>query len=270
MKKGFMIIFIAIFLLIFILWFTEYKKYEIKEVNASNINDVIKKHDYVLIRYGKPSKSFKTMAKQFKKDYRVNTYYTYLTKSKIEESLSIILDDKTQLLFVDGNYKASINEGPYSNYVDFFEENIYNKILEKDRYYKVAANAKEYLDLVKSKNYTVAVIGYAGCSYCNLYLPVINKVAKENNLSIYYFDSDNYDETEFQKVINLDFEIPAKCNTKGEVKTMTQGFAKPMTLITKNGKLVDCIKGYVKEEVLIDTLSKYKLVKKGSTENGTK
>lgn len=270
MKKGFMIIFTAIFLLIFILWLTEYKKYEIKEVNVSNINEVIKKHDYVLIRYGKPSKSFKTMAKQFKKDYRVNAYYTYLTKGEIEESLSIILDDKTQLLFVDGNYKASINEDSYSTYIDFFDENIYNKILEKDRYYKVAANAKEYLDLVKSKKYTVAVIGYAGCSYCNLYLPVINKVAKENDLSIYYFDSDNYDETEFQKVINLDFEIPAKCNTKGEVKTMTQGFAKPMTLITNNGRLVDCIKGYVKEEVLIDTLSKYKLVKKGSTENGTK
>ena len=95
-------------------------------------------------------------------------------------------------------------------------------------------------------------------------------MAKENNLPIYYFDSDNYDETEFQKVINLDFEIPAKCNTKGEVKTMTQGFAKPMTLITKNGKLVDCIKGYVKEEKLMDTLGKYKLVKKGSTENEAK
>ena len=51
---------------------------------------------------------------------------------------------------------------------------------------------------------------------------------------------------------------------------MTQGFAKPMTLITKNGKLVDCIKGYVKEEKLMDTLSKYKLVKKGSTENEAK
>lgn len=270
MKKGFIILFTAIILLIFILLFTEYKKYGIKEVTADNISEVIKKHDYVLIRYGKPSKSFKTMAKNFKKEYRVNTYYTYLTKSKIEEALSIVLDDKTQLLFVDGTYKASINEDSYDNYVDFFEENVYNKIAEKDRYYKVAKNAKEYIDLVKSKKYTVAVIGYAGCSYCNLYLPVINKVAKENNLPIYYFDSDNYDETEFQKVINLDFEIPAKCNTKGEVKTMTQGFAKPMTLITKNGKLVDCIKGYVKEEKLMDTLGKYKLVKKGSIENEAK
>ena len=93
MKKGFIILFTAIILLIFILLFTEYKKYGIKEVTADNISEVIKKHDYVLIRYGKPSKSFKTMAKNFKKEYRVNTYYTYLTKSKIEETLSIILDD---------------------------------------------------------------------------------------------------------------------------------------------------------------------------------
>lgn len=271
MKRAFIFLLSSIFILILILFLVENAKYGIKEVTSSNIKEIVENYDYVFITYGKPKKSLKKFAKSFKKDYRVSTYYTYLTKENLEEIFSIVLNNNEQILFVEGQYKNTISSSSkYETYKNFFDENIYNKISEIDKYYKVAENAKEYLDLVKSKNYTVAVIGYEGCSYCNLYLPVFNKVAKEHNISIYYFDADNYDEDEYQKVIGLDFEIPAKCNTKGEVKTMTEGFAKPMTLITKDGKLVDCIKGYVKESVLVDTLSKYKIIKKGSIKNVSK
>lgn len=270
MKKGLIILFSGIILLVFIFALVEYNKNSVKEVNLNNIKDVIEKNDYVLIRYGSVTKEFSSFAKKIKSEYRVKSYYTKLDKSSIEESLSIVLSDKNMLLFVDGEYKDSLDDTENNDYVSFFEKNIRNKIPASEQYYKVASSAKEYIDLVNSNKYTIGVIGYSGCTYCNLYLPVINNIAKEKKIDIYYFDSDNYDETEFQKIINLDFEIPAKCNTKGEVKTMTQGFAKPMTLITKNGKLVDCIKGYVSEDKVLDTLSKYKIVKEGSKKNGTK
>ena len=264
--KKFVIFMLSLFVFfIILLIYNEYAKYGIKEVTSSNIKDTISKNDYVFINYGKPTENLKKFAKKFKKNYRVNTYYTYLNKEQLSEILSIVLDNNLQILFVDGKFKATTKDlKTYNEYKSFFDENIYNKIPTSKKFYKVASTAQDYIDLVNSKNYTVAVIGYEGCSYCNLYLPVFNKVAEENDLDIYYFDSDNYDPSEFQKVINLNFTIPAKCNTKGEVKTMKDGFAKPMTLITKNGKLVDCIKGYVKESELVDTLSKYKLIKKGS------
>lgn len=61
--------------------------------------------------------------------------------------------------------------------------------------------------------------------------------------------------------MNLDFEIPAKCTTTGYSTTMSKSFPKPMTIITKGGKFVDCIRGYVPEETVLETLKEYKIVK---------
>ena len=38
-------------------------------------------------------------------------------------------------------------------------------------------------------------------------------------------------------------KIPAKCNEGKEVE-LQSGFSTPLTLITKNGKVIDCISGY--------------------------
>lgn len=264
LKKGLLLIFTGIIILMLILFITESEKYKVKEINLDNIEDVINEDDYVIVFLGKVTDNIKKRAKSFKKEYRIKTYYIDVERKDFENKLSIMTTTETIFLFVNGSYVASMEESVVDKtYVDFFDKYIYGKILSSERKYKVASNAQEYIDKVNSKNYTVAVIGYEECNYCNLYLPVINKVAGDNNLDIYYFDRDNYDEDEFQKVIDLDFEIPAKCNTKGEVKTMTEGFAKPMTLITKNGKLVDCIKGYVDEDTLKETLEKYNIIKKG-------
>ncbi len=61
--------------------------------------------------------------------------------------------------------------------------------------------------------------------------------------------------------MDLDYEIPAKCNTTGYSTSMKKSFPKPMTIITKNGEFVDCIKGYVTEENVLDMLKQYKIVK---------
>lgn len=266
MRKGLIFILSGIVLLFVVLFIVEKETYNIKEVKSDEIKEIIKDNDYVFLHIGKPTKELKKRVKGFKKNYRINTYYTEMTKTDIEKELSLVLDNNPILVFVNGKYVSSMIVSVNDKYYkDFIDKYIYGKVLDSERLYKIAKNANEYIKMVNSKNYTVAVIGYEGCNYCKMYLPIINKVAKEKIVDIYYFDRDNYDEDEFQKVINLNFEIPAKCNTKGEVKTMSEGFAKPMTLITKNGKLVDCIKGYVSEDELLNTLTKYKIVKKGSS-----
>jgi hypothetical protein len=41
---------------------------------------------------------------------------------------------------------------------------------------------------------------------------------------------------------------------------MKAGFPKPMTIITKKGKFVDCIRGYVNKEEVISVLEDYKII----------
>ena len=86
-------------------------------------------------------------------------------------------------------------------------------------------------------------------------------MAKKYNLSIYYFDRDTYDEGEYQKVMDLDYTIPGTCTQSGEETTLGSKFDKPLTVITKKGSLVGCIKGYVTEDVLVDKLVETKVIK---------
>ena len=91
-------------------------------------------------------------------------------------------------------------------------------------------------------------------------MPHVNNLANKYGIDIYYFDRDN-DINLWEDVVDLNLEIPAKCVTNGVATTTSGYFAKPMTLITKNGKTVDCIKGNVKEEELESMLLKYKIIK---------
>ena len=127
--------------------------------------------------------------------------------------------------------------------------------------YKTLSTASEYIKKVNSNELTVAIFGYESCSYCNLYKPIFNKVAKDYDLDIYYFDTEKYDQDEYNEILELDLTIPASCTVDGIETSLKNGFPKPMTLITKKGKLVGCIKGYVSEDYLVGKLKEYKVLK---------
>ena len=90
-----------------------------------------------------------------------------------------------------------------------------------------------------------------------------HEVAGKYNLDIYYFDTDKYDQKELEKIYKLDFTIPKECTTTGEETTLAEGYPKPLTLITKKGKLVGCIRGYVSEDKLVSKLKEYKVLESG-------
>ena len=68
-------------------------------------------------------------------------------------------------------------------------------------------------------------------------------------------------EEAFKKYKDLALEIKAECTNDG-VATTTKTFGDyPLTLITKNGKSVDCLMGYESEETVIELLRKYNIIK---------
>ena len=126
--------------------------------------------------------------------------------------------------------------------------------------YKVAKNAKSYLNLVEDKKVTMAVFGRTNCYYCQQFLPVYNTVADEYDVDIYYFDSLTYDEDEYDKIMSAGLKIPASCSESGKEAKLESGFGTPLTLFTKKGKVVDCISGYTNKQNLISKLKDVGLI----------
>ena len=51
---------------------------------------------------------------------------------------------------------------------------------------------KEYKTKVENGDAFIVVIERAGCSYCIQYMPIIEAVADEKNIPLYYIDTDKY------------------------------------------------------------------------------
>lgn len=166
-------------------------------------------------------------------------------------------DDKIGYMFVTNNevvktVTGSVSRGDLSNLVSAYSGNGIAKNLQK---YNVAEDAEAYSKLVKQKKkVTMAVFGRDTCFYCNHFKIVYNTVADEYGLdNIYYFDSTTYDQDEYNKIMDLGLKIPASCNSGKEID-LQPGFSTPLTLFTKNGKVIDCIDGYINKASLITKL----------------
>lgn len=170
---------------------------------------------------------------------------------------------KTAYIFaVNGEVVKVVPNGltnaKFSSYVKEFTS---GGIDQELRFYKTIDKAEDYQKLVKDKKaITMAVFGKDSCSWCNLFKPVYNTVAEEYNLDIYYFDSDSYNKDEYAKIMNMGLTLPATCNN-GTEKKLSDGFGTPLTIFTKNGKVVDCISsGYMNKSALITKLKTVGLI----------
>lgn len=266
MKKNiFLIVTFAIVAILLLVLFVSKKTFTIVTLEKENIFDDINRSGAALLYTKKMTPKYKKKMRSYYKEYRVLGYNSEMNLTEINEILSkyelSTTNDNVFLLFMNGEIVEVVDADDDAKLVELIEKHLYNIIPEGERAYKVLSTADQYIKKVNSKDYTVAVFGKKDCTYCDLYLLIVNKIAKEKNLNIYYFNRDEYDEDEYEKIMDLDFEIPAKCNTTGYSTSMSKSFPKPMTIITKEGKFVDCIKGYVTEDNVLEMLKQYKIVK---------
>lgn len=138
---------------------------------------------------------------------------------------------------------------------------INNVIPDDEVAYKTVSTYKEFMNIYKSKKVTMHVFGRNSCYYCNIFKPIYNEVAAENNLDIYYYDSDSFNSDEYSKILNSGINIPAECTSSKEEAPLSSGFGTPLTLYLKNGKVVGCISGYVNKEKLETKLKSVGMMK---------
>lgn len=246
---------------------------KIKEIGYDEYLDVVANGENALIYSGDLSEdSYESVVETLKGVLDKETKTDYSSEYKIysidsteltDNEISKIGIETGYTFLIEGDVQNVVSNTSTVDYLTGLVDAYYNaNFTSSNTTYKVAKDAATYEKLVDSKQVTVAVFGRDTCYYCNIYKPIYNAVAEKYDVDIYYFNSDSYDTAEYQKIMKLGLKIPAECNSSGQESLLSDGFGTPLTLITKKGKTVDCISGYVDRSTLISKLAENDLIEK--------
>ena len=100
----------------------------------------------------------------------------------------------------------------------------------------------EYKTFVDNGDAFIVVIERSGCGFCVQYMPVIEDVAKEKKIPIYYIDTDTLSNDEFNELKT----------TNNYLKRNSWGT--PTTLFMLGDRVLDTIGGYVDKETVLSFL----------------
>ncbi len=116
------------------------------------------------------------------------------------------------------------------------------------------------LTLFDQKDLAVVYMGRETCHFCVQYVPIITSVQEELGFKTYYLDTLKMDVTKeaydkFIAKLDKKYELDGENKTIGEFYKL-YGYT-PITIIIKNGKMVDGHIGYTEKDVLTELVSKY-------------
>ena len=111
----------------------------------------------------------------------------------------------------------------------------------------------DYKLIDKTEEPISVTFGRETCHWCNEFKDVMEDVAEEKQVKIYYMEVTDIDE-------DHNYEIPFKCADKAGQKLL-DGFGTPLTLILEKGKVKDCISGYRDEDGFKSVLRNNNIIK---------
>lgn len=107
-----------------------------------------------------------------------------------------------------------------------------------------------FMVLYRKNTPSVVVLVQTTCGYCNMYKPIIDEIAYDENINIYYLDITKLTDSEYNQLINsVDF---FENNTK---------WGTPTTLIVKDSSTVDYLAGYSSKGVTLSFYKKNSIIK---------
>lgn len=101
----------------------------------------------------------------------------------------------------------------------------------------------EYEDKVNKGEAFIVVIVRDGCGYCTMYTPILEEVAKENKLPLYYIDIADLTSSELNKLETTNKYL--KRNSK---------WGTPTTLFMLGDRVLDALGGYVDKNGVLSFL----------------
>lgn len=258
-----LILFIVVVVILFIPIISDYiKKQNIEVLSATETRDRITADETFLVYVGDVDKQIKKELRSVRDLTKTDYSYEYnvYNVKKSTDIEKLVGENVVAAIIIEGDIQEVYTRYDKKTLTNDVKRYIIGDITSDNASYKAAKNFKEFKKIVKSDEVNVAVFGRESCFYCNKFKPVYNAVAEKYDIDIYYFDSDSYDATQYNKIINMDLTVPSKCSSDGTEFKLSDGFGTPLTLITKKGKVIDCISGYVNRSKLIETLKTNELI----------
>lgn len=100
----------------------------------------------------------------------------------------------------------------------------------------------DYETLVNNKEAFIVIIERTGCSYCQMFMPIVEEVANEKQIPILYIDTDTLTNEEFESL-----------STKNKYLKRNQ-WGTPTTLFMLGDRVIDVIGGYTEKSAVEDFL----------------
>lgn len=216
-----------------------------KEISYNEYQNLIKESgNYVVYIGNKDSDALKTL-KEFTSENNVQVKYVISSNLTTEERQEVFSGDETEkLIFInkgkEDTYTSDFSKFSLTN--EFINQNILENTL-------VEVDIDNYLKLIKSKGNHIVFIGRETCSWCQKFKPNMKNAAKDYNITLYYIDTDKFIGEDWNK-----FKESEKYLTENEWGT-------PLTLLYKDGKLIDVLNGYVEETGIYEFLLKNGVIK---------
>ena len=202
---------------------------------------------------------------QIDKDYKINYLYvdaSKLTKNdreKMLKELNIEPSTPTTVIVKDGKVlDTQVGYIDGGKMVEFLKE---NKILDKDAVYTpeeyiTFINYEDFNNLIKEEGKHVITIGQTGCSHCIATKPVLNAIAKEYDIKLYYLNISEMTQSENASLINNLKELGYDEKEFLE----SEQFGTPLTIVVEKGKIIYYISGERPTKEFKSELKKAKVI----------
>lgn len=112
-----------------------------------------------------------------------------------------------------------------------------------------AINTDEFIEAYNGSDTQLIYLGRPDCGYCIKFVPVLTEVQNKYKFQTLYLDINEVNSSDVSRIVALNEEF-----FKGE--NTAYGFT-PMTLIVRNGEIVDSQVGYSNASTLETLVSKY-------------
>lgn len=106
-------------------------------------------------------------------------------------------------------------------------------------------------DVIESNGYQVVYLARPTCSHCLNQTPIMESIATNKKVDIYYLNIDTINEQQFYQLVSIDTDLFGAKGSK---------FGTPTIIILKDKKIIDSIIGEASEDNVIDLLKTYDLV----------
>lgn len=93
----------------------------------------------------------------------------------------------------------------------------------------------------------LVMIGRDNCSWCQLFKPVLDSMHDKFGLEYLYVNTNELTSSVFKKLLK-------------DIKVDENDFGTPLTIVVKEGKVVDSLNGYVDDLEVLSFLKKYKFI----------